>query len=168
DRNLRTRWCRDKHALERVEVFAKISRVSRIDRITLASFDCSRDILSADGRFNDVVYIANFQSVTRSRFAIHSKIQEITANRALGECAARIREFGQFFFDLHRELLDLAKIGTKNFYAEHAAKSGGEHFGARLDWHPEDVRHAGRLNIRVDFGKQLFPSHSAPPLVGRL
>src|SRR5207247_3913018 len=72
----------------------------------------------------------------------------------------------QLFLDLDGKSLDLAKIGPEDFHAEDAAESGRQHFGTRLDRHPENVGHTGRLNIGVDLGEQFFPSHSAPPLIG--
>ena len=39
---------------------AKIARITRVDRITLSAFDSGRDVFAADGRLDDVVYIANF------------------------------------------------------------------------------------------------------------
>jgi hypothetical protein len=37
-----------------------------------------------------------------------------------------------------------------------AAEAGGEHLGARLDRHPEDVRHARRLDVGVELGQLAF------------
>ena len=53
----------------------------------------------------------------------------------------------------------LAEVGAEHFDTEHTAKAGGEHLGARLDRHPEDVRHARRLDLRVHFRDQLVPGH---------
>ena len=60
----------DKHALQRIEVFAEIARVADVDGITLAAFDGRRDGLAANGGFNDVVYIADGEAVTRCGFAV--------------------------------------------------------------------------------------------------
>ena len=50
---------RHEHALERIEVFAEIARVTDADRITLAAFDGGGDGLAADGGFDDVVHVAD-------------------------------------------------------------------------------------------------------------
>src|SRR5207247_2718617 len=99
---------------------------------------------------------------------IDGKIEKIATDCAFGENAPRVWKLSQLFLDLNGQFLNLAKIRTKNFYAEDAAKSRGQHFGARLDRHPENIRHSRRLNVRINFCKELLPGHSAPPLVRRL
>src|SRR5207249_3156633 len=128
----------NEHALERVEVFAKVARITRVHRITLTPFHGGRNVLAADGGFDDVVDVADSQAVTRGRFAVDGEIEKISADCALGERAARIWKLSQFFLDLDTKFLNLAKIWTKNFHAEDATKSRGEHFRARLDWHPKN------------------------------
>src|SRR6266849_5248595 len=116
---------------------------------------------------SEIVDGADPQPVARRGFAVHHKIEKITAHRALGECAARVWKIGELFFNLHRNLLNFAEIGTENYYPEDAAKTGSEHFRARLDRHPEDARHARRLNVGVDFRYQLVPRHFLAPLARR-
>ena len=65
------------------------------------------------------------------------------------------------------KFLDGGKVRPEHFDAQLCAKAGGEHFGAGLDRHPENVGHARRLDFLVHLGKQLFPSHAGPPLCGR-
>src|SRR5205807_4897066 len=113
-----------------------------VDRITFAAFHRGRNVFAADGALDDVVHVTDFQSVARSGFAVHIEVEEIAADGALRECTPRVGQICQLALDLHRELLNFAKIGSENFHAEHAAKTGGEHLGARLDRHPENVRHA--------------------------
>src|SRR5207302_1544775 len=98
-------------------------------------------------------------------YLISAKSEKITAHRALGECAARVWKISELFFNLHRNLLNFAKIGAENFYAKDTAKTGGEHFRARLDRHPEDAGHPWRLDVGVNFREQLVPGHLLPPLV---
>ena len=100
------RW--NEHAFERVDVLAKIARVSRVDRITLAAFHGGCDVFAADGRLDDVIHIADFEAVARGGFAVDSEIEKITADGALGERAACIGHISQLALDLHRELLDFA------------------------------------------------------------
>src|SRR5215467_8393486 len=90
DRDLCASRSGNQHTLERVEVFSKIACVARIHRVTLATFYCGGDVLAADRRLDDVVYIANLESIARSRFAIHGKIKEIAPDRALSERTACI------------------------------------------------------------------------------
>src|SRR5439155_13713087 len=139
------------HALKSVDVLAKIARVSCVDRITFSAFHSRGDVFATDGGFDDVVDVADFKAVARGRFAVHIEVEEIAADRALGERTPRVGHISQLALDLHRELLNFAQIRPENFYAEHAAETGGEHFSARLDWHPENVRHAGRFDVGVDF-----------------
>src|SRR5439155_27377818 len=87
------------------------------------------------------------------------EVEKIAADCALGENAPRVWKLSQLFLDLNGKLLNLGKIRSKDFHAEDAAKPRGEHFRARLDWHPENVRHARRLDVRVDLGEKLFPRH---------
>src|SRR5439155_18668944 len=124
-----------------------------------APFHGGRDVFAADRAFDDVVDVTDLQSIARGGFAVYIEIEEIAADLALGERTPRVGHISQFALDLHRELLNFAKIRPENFYAEHAAETGGEHFNARLDWHPENVRHAGRFDVGVDFSKQFFPCH---------
>src|SRR2546430_11904292 len=49
DGDLRPSWRGNEHPFERVEVFTKIARVACVHRISLAAFDCGRDVLAADG-----------------------------------------------------------------------------------------------------------------------
>src|SRR5439155_8236165 len=168
DWHLRTSRGWHEHALERVEVLAKVARVARVNRIAFTAFHRGGDVLAADGALNDIVHITDLQSVARGGFAINSEIKKVTANGALGEGAACIRLVAQLALDLHGELLDLAKIRPKNFYPEHAAKPSGKHLGAGLDRHPEDVRHAGCLDVGVYFREELVPGHSFAPFIRRL
>ena len=97
------------HALERVEVFAKIAGIADIDRIALAAFDRGGDGLAADGGFDDVVHVADAQAVARGGFAIDVKIEEITAGCALGENAAGVRESRRAPFRSARRVLGFAR-----------------------------------------------------------
>ncbi len=67
---------------------------------------------------------------------------------------------------MHSDVLDFAEVGAENFDAENRAETGGEHLGARLDRHPEDIRHAGRFDFLIHLRDELFPGHAGPPLVG--
>src|SRR5207302_1381626 len=95
------------------------------------------------------------------------EIEEITADRAFGKGAPRVRKVDNRFLDLNREIFDTLQIGSENFYAERAAKPCGKHFRSRLDRHPENVRHTRGTQIHVQFIEKLFPGHAARPLIER-
>src|SRR5205085_2847757 len=105
-------------------------------RIALAAFDGGGDGFPADRRFDDVVDIANGQAITSSGFAVRFEIEKVAASRAFREGAAGVREIGKGFLDLHRDILNRAKIVAEDFDAQNGAEAGGEHFGAGLDRHP--------------------------------
>ena len=136
---------RDEHTLERIEVFAEITRVTHRDGVTLASFDGRGNRFAADGRFDDVIHVTHGEAVARGGLAFDFEIEEVTAGGALGENAACIGKIRKRFFDLHADVLDRPEVRTKNFDAKWCAKSGREHLRARLDRHPELISHAGRF-----------------------
>src|SRR5436190_598516 len=72
---------RHEHALERIEVFAKITRVTDADRIAFAPLDRGCNSLPSDGGFDDVVHIADGETIASGFFAVHSEIQVVAARR---------------------------------------------------------------------------------------
>src|SRR4029077_9190596 len=153
------------HALEGIEVIPEIARVAHVDRIAFAPFDGHRDGLAANGTLNDVVYVLDTKAVSGCSFAVHGKVEEISARRAFGKDAARVRKITQSIFDLHRNSFDLLQVGAEDLNPEDSAKARGKHLRARLDRHPENVGHAGRLDRFVHFGEELFPRHAGPPFL---
>src|SRR6185369_9864778 len=156
------------HALESVEIVAEIAGVANADGITLATFDSCGDRFSADGGFDDVIHVAHGKTVTRCLFAIRCEVEEVTSGCSLGKGAACVGKIAQRFFNLHTDVLNLAKIRAKDFDAKNGAKPSRQHLSARLNGHPEDICHAGRLDFLVHLGDEPFPRHTGPPLVGWL
>jgi len=134
-----------KHALELVQVIAKIARITDADGIAFTTFHGGGNGVAANGCFNGVIDIANGQAMARGGLAIDGEIEEITAGRPFCKNAARVRQIGQRLFNLHADVLNRAQVGPEDFDAELRTKPGREHFGSRLDGHPEDVGHAGRF-----------------------
>ena len=100
DGHLRAGGGRHQHPLESVEVFPEIAGVADVDRITFAPLDGRSDGLAADGALDDVVHVADAQTVARRGFAIHVEVEEVTAGGALGEDAAGVRKITERVLDL--------------------------------------------------------------------
>src|SRR5207245_2857327 len=103
-------WHGDEDPFQGIEVVAKIASVTDADGIALAAFDCGGDGFSADGRFDNVVDVANGEAIASSSLAVGFEIEKVAARGALGEGAASVRKIGQGFFDLHCDILDRAEI----------------------------------------------------------
>src|SRR5262249_14984043 len=64
ERYLRSAWAGDKDIRECFDIFAKIPRVPNPNRKTLAPFDGGCDVLSTDGRFDDVLCVTDIDSIS--------------------------------------------------------------------------------------------------------
>ena len=113
----------DEHALERVEVVAEIARVADADRVTLAAFDGRGDGLAADGRFDDVVHVADAQAVARGGFAVHVEVEEVSAGGALGEDAAGVGKIAERLLNIDRDVFDLLEVGAEDLDPERSCGS---------------------------------------------
>jgi len=130
-----------------------------------------RNDLPAHSGHNYPLHVANVQPKARGGRPVHRKIEEITAGTALGKRTAgkgrRALILLKRVLDGDAGFLNGGEVGTKHLDAQGRANTGGEHLGAGLDGHPEDIGHPRKFQLLVHVLDQPVPGHSLPPLVLR-
>src|SRR5437870_5092849 len=107
-----------KNAFEGVEIFAEVTGVADADGIALAAFDRGGNGFSADGRFDDVIHVADGETVASSGFAFDSEIEEVAACGTLSKSTAGIRKIAEGGFDFDAEILNGSEVRAEDFDAK--------------------------------------------------
>ncbi len=168
DGNLRPGRGGDEDPFQGVEVASIIPRIADADGVPLPPLHRGCNGVAADGRLDDVVHVADRESVPCRRLAVHGKVQKVAPRGSFGEDAAGVRQVGQRLLDLNAKVLDPAQVRSEHLDAQHGAEARGEHLSPRLDRHPEDIGHARGLQPGVHLCDDPVPGHARPPLVVRL
>jgi len=92
----------------------------------------------------ELVQLPNTRSAFAESGTVGGYFLDFTVNR---ERRALRPKLNHSFFDLHGDLLDAVRSGPKTFNTSTLRKAGSQHFGARLDRHPKDARHAWRFDV---------------------
>src|SRR5258708_38574448 len=99
------------------------------------------------GLRDDPVDVRDGETVPSRLFALHVEVYVEAAGRSLSERAPRPRDFRDGAFHGDGGLLDRVQIVAEDLDSERAPDSRCEHFRARLDGHPPDVGHAGKVKL---------------------
>jgi hypothetical protein len=149
----------DQRALELLHIIAQLTGIAQIDGIALSPLHGPGDVFAPNCRFNDVLHISHREAVARRLCPPHLKVEIITARCPVVVRAARAAQWAQHGLDPQAGLLDGLQIRAKDLDAQHAAYACGQHLGARLDGHPEDIGHAGESERSVHLLEQFIPGH---------
>ena len=156
-RDLRSRRRRHQDLAQPFDVVAQFAGITDIDGITGAAFDRGGDVLSADGRHDDVLRIRDGQAVARQLVPAQVKIDEIASGHPLGEHRAGARHIPQQRFEPAADLLDFPEVRAEDLDADRRAHAGGQHVDARLDRHGPGVGHARNAHFLIQLADQLVP-----------
>jgi hypothetical protein len=89
--NLRAGWSGNDDLLECLEVFAKITIVTKIDAVALEAFHRRRQGHASQRHFEHFLHVADGKAVARDLVAIDVEFDVVAAHHALGEYAGRTR-----------------------------------------------------------------------------
>ena len=124
NRDLVAGWRRNQHPLKCVDIVAKFSAVAEVYGVSFETFHSIRDAHSANGGFNDVLHIANRQTVSRGFASMNVKIEVVPSYRSLRKCAQCARHLPHNGFHLPADLLKHSQIGTGDFDPDGSLDSG--------------------------------------------
>ena len=102
-------WSGNDDLLECLEIFAKITIVTKIDAVALEAFHRGRQGHSSERHFEHFLNVTQGKPVARDLVAIDVELDVVAAHHALGEYAGRTRHLTDNSFDFSSDALELAQ-----------------------------------------------------------
>ena len=131
--NLRASGSGNNDLLERLEIFAKITIVTKIDAIALEAFHRRCEGHASERHFEHFLHVANGKSVARDLVTIDVELDVVAAHHAFGEHAGRTWNLTDNSFDFSSYALEFCKVGSGDFDSHWSFDSGGEHIDPRFE-----------------------------------
>ena len=144
--------------MQLLQIIAQFPRITQIDGVTLQALDSLRDGHAADGRFNNVLYVSNGQSIPRGLLAQDGKIQEITAGGLFAKGRQGVRQRLEDVFDISGDLFQHVQIRTAHLDPDGRLDARGQHVQTCLDGHGPGVCYSRKLDRGIHLIHQLLGS----------
>src|SRR2546428_12778863 len=132
-RNLTPSRRRDKNAVKLGKIFPQSTRVTHVDRVSLAPFYGGGDVLAADCCLDNVVYVSHAQTVASRFSTVDFKVHVVATGDSFEKRAARSGNTLKDLLQLNSHFFDGFEFGAKHFNAHRGAYAGGDHVDSRAD-----------------------------------
>ena len=130
-------------------------RITHDDRIASPVFKNFRGHRSADCAGDDLLHLANLQSVIRQSIPIDLYIDEVSFSGPFRKGRAGSRNGFQGGLDLLADFLGDLQIGSHHLDGDRCTRTRCQHVGPAADRHRPGVRDAGKRNRAVHLRDQI-------------